>query len=152
MRIRLLVVLLAFSSLALAADPTADRVALLKLHALDRDGHLKGEVDLIIGQFAASFDEVVGGHVQKMSRDAARAQIGEYLKGVKYTAWDDAAEPTIKISPDGQMAWMLVQTKVEVAPANQPDAKRSFMNSAIQTYEKGPNGWQMTAIAATIGK
>ncbi len=152
MRIRLLIVMLAFSALAFAADPAADRAALLKLHAQDRDGHLKGDVDLMTGQFAATFQEVVGGRIREMSRDAARQQIGEYLKSVKYTAWDDAAEPIIKISPDGQMAWMLVQTKVEVAPVNQPDAKRSFMNSAIQTYEKGANGWQMTAIAATIGK
>ena len=152
MRLRLAIVLLAFSTLAVAADPGADRAALLKSHTEDRDGHLKGDASLITAHFASSFEEVVGGRVHEMSRDAARQQIGEYLKTVKYTAWDDATDPIIKISPDGQMAWMLVQTKVEVAPADQPDAKRSFMNSAIQTYEKGPNGWEMTAIAATIGK
>jgi len=152
MRLRLFAILLALTSIAFAADPAVDRAALLKLHAQDRDGHLKGDVDLITGQFAATFEEVVGGRVREMSLNAARQQIGDYLKSVKYTAWDDAAEPIIKVSPDGQMAWMLVQTKVEVAPINQPDAKRSFLNSAIQTYEKGPNGWQMTAIAATVGK
>ncbi|MGZ4789594.1 MAG: hypothetical protein ACXVZX_13840 [Terriglobales bacterium] len=152
MRVRFLVVILALSSIAFAVDPAADRAALLKSHADDREGHLKGDANLITAQFAPTLEEVAGGRVHEMSRDAARQQIGEYLKTVKYTAWDDAAEPVIKISPDGQMAWMLVQTKVEVAPIDQPDAKRSFMNSAIQTYEKGPKGWQMTAIAATIGK
>lgn len=152
MRIRLLVVLLALSTLAFAADPAADRDALLRLHSQDRMGHLNSDADLITAGLAASVQEVVGGHVRSMTRDQARQQFSQYLKTVKYTAWDDASDPVIKISPDGQMAWMIVETKVEVAPLDHPDQKRDFMNSAIETYEKGPNGWQMTAIAATIGK
>jgi hypothetical protein len=47
---------------------------------------------------------------------------------------------------------MIVQTKAEVAASDNPEDKRDFADSAIETFEKGPNGWQMTAIAATAGK
>jgi hypothetical protein len=152
MRIYLLVVLCTLSTLAFAAGPKADRDALLKLHAADREGHLKGDADLLVSPLAATVTEVAGGHIENMNRDTAKEKFAEYLKTVKYTAWDDAAEPIIKISSDGKMAWMFVQIKVEVAPASNLVDKRNFMNSAIQTYEKGPDGWHMTAIAATVGK
>lgn len=152
MRLYLLVVLLAFSTLAFAADPAADKAALLKLHAVDRDGHLKGDVDLIVSPLASTLTEVSGGRITTMKRDDAKAKFADYLKTVKYTAWDDATEPIIKISSDGKMAWMLVQIKVEVAPAENPVDKRNFFNSAIQTFEKDSDGWHMTAIAATVGR
>lgn len=152
MRKRLLIFLLAFSTLALAADQSADRDALLKLHAQDRDGHLKGYADLIVAPLAPTVLEIVGGHVRSVNREDARRNFADQLKGVKFTAWDDLAEPIIKISSDGQIAWMIVQTKVEEAPADHPDDKRSFVSSAIQTFEKAPNGWQMTAIAVTMGR
>jgi hypothetical protein len=149
---RILVAILTLCTLAVAADTSADRAALLKLHAQDRDGHLKSDADLIVAPLAPTVTEVGGGHISKMNREEAKAKFAEYLKTVKYTAWDDASEPVIKISPDGQMAWMFVEIKVEVAPISNPVDKRNFMNSAIQTYEKGPDGWHMTGIAATVGK
>jgi hypothetical protein len=152
MRIPFLAFLLALSTLGLAADPTSDREALLKLHAVDRDGHLKGDADLLVSPLAPTVTEVAGGHIENMNRDTAKQKFADYFKTVKYTAWDDASEPIIKISSDGKMAWMFVQIKVEVAPANNPVDKRNFMNSAIQTYEKGTDGWHMTAIAATVGR
>jgi len=151
MRLRLLAVLLFLSSLAMAAPPTGDRAALLKLHAQDRDGHLKGDAEQLTAPLAPMFTEVVGGHATVMSRDDAKQHFAEYLKSVKFTHWDDAADPVIRISPDGKMAYMIVQTKAEVAAIDHPETKRAFLNSAIQTFEKGPTGWQMTAIAATVG-
>ena len=152
MRIRLLALCLVFSTLAFAASPIADRDALLKLHTLDRDGHLKGDADLITAPLGPTITEVAGGHVNTINRDSAKQKFADYLRTVKYTAWDDTKEPVIKISSDGKMAWMLVEIKVEVAPVDKPEGKQTFMNSAIQTYEKGPNGWQMTSIAATVGR
>src|SRR3954447_10534824 len=118
MRIHLLIALLALSTVAFAADPSADRDALLKLHAADRDGHLKGDADLLVSPLAPTITEVAAGHIESMNRDAAKQKFAEYFKTVKYTAWDDAVDPIIKISSDGKMAWMFVQVKVEVAPAN----------------------------------
>ena len=152
MRVRLLLVLLALATLAFAADPAADKAALMKLHTQDRDAHLKGDADLIVAPLAPVVTEVSSGHVSSMKREDAKAKFGEYLKTVKYTAWDDASEPVITISSDGKLAWMIVEIKVEVAPVGNPVDKRNFMNSAIETFEKGPDGWHMTAIAATVGK
>jgi hypothetical protein len=153
MRIRLLLALLVFSTLAFAAGPDDnDRAALLKLHAEDRDGHLKGDAELLIAPLAATFTEVAGGHAHTMSRDDAKQRFAQYLKTVKFTMWDDAADPQITISSDGKLAWMIVQTKAEVAAIDHPEDKRDFADSAIETFEKGPDGWHMTAIAATAGK
>jgi hypothetical protein len=152
MRSRLVFLLLLFSSLAFAAGPADDKAALLKLHAEDREGHLKGDADLLVAPLAATFTEVVGGHAQTMSREDAKQRFAQYLKTVKFTMWDDAADPQITISSDGKLAWMIVQTKAEVAAIDHPEDKRDFADSAIETFEKGPNGWQMTAIAATAGK
>ncbi len=150
----MLVVLLAFSTLALAADSAADadKAAILKLHAMDREGHLKGDAELIAAQLAPKVDEVVGGHIKSMTRAEAKQQFEQYLKTVKFTEWEDAADPVIKISSDGQMAWMIVETKAEVAPLENLEEKHTFSNSSIQTFEKGTDGWHMTSIAATAGK
>jgi hypothetical protein len=153
MRIRLLLALLVVSTFAFAAGPADnDRAALLKLHAADRDGHLKGDADLLTAPLAANFIEVVGGHAQQMSREDAKQKFLQYLKTVKFTMWDDAADPQITISSDGKLAFMIVQIKAEVAAIDNPESKRDFSDSAIETFEKGSNGWQMTAIAATAGK
>jgi|SRR5581483_11518317 len=156
MKLCILVVLLAFSSLAFTSDaPTdagGDKAAILKLHAMDRDGHLKGDAELIAAQLAPKLDEVVGGHIKTMTREEAKQQFEQYLKTVKFTQWEDAADPIIKISSDGQMAWMIVEIKAEVEPLDHPDEKHAFSNSSIQTFEKDAEGWHMTAIAATAGK
>jgi len=156
MKLHILVVLLAFSTLALAADPTADlsadKAAILKLHAMDREGHLKGDAELIAAQLAPKLDEVVGGHIKTMTRDEAKQEFGQHLNTVKFTQWEDAEPPIIKISPDGQIAWMIVEIKAEVAPVDHPENKQDFLASSIQTFEKGADGWHMTAIAATAGK
>jgi hypothetical protein len=152
MKSRILVVLLVFSTLSIAADTSGDRAALLKLHAMDREGHLKGDADLISAQLAPKFDEVVGGHIKNMTREEAKQQFLQYLKSVKFTMWDDAGEPQVVISSDGKIAWMIVETKAKVAPIDKPDDKRDFSSSSIQTFEKDADGWHMTAIAATAGK
>ena len=154
----ILIVLLVFSTVAVAADDGspdlgAEKAAILKLHMLDREGHLRGDAELIAAPLAPKLDEIVGGHIKTMTRDEAKQQFEQYLKTVKFTKWEDAVDPVIKISPDGQMAWMIVETKAEVAPLDHPDEKHDFSNSSIQTFEKGQDGsWHMTAIAATAGK
>jgi hypothetical protein len=152
MRIRVLVVLLAFSSLALAADPAADRAALLKIHIQEREGHLKGDAALIAVALAPTLKELHGGRVDSIDRSKAIQDFSEYFKRVKYSSWDDVTEPEITISPDGQLAWVISQIKYEVAPADHPEQKQSYFNSSIETFEKGPSGWQMTAIAASAGR
>lgn len=157
MKLPILIVLLAFSTIALAADSVpdlaADKSAILKLHVLDREGHLRGDADLIAAPLAPKLDEIVGGHIKSITREEAKQQFEQYLKTVKFTQWEDAASPVIKISSDGEMAWMIVEIKAEVAPLDHPDDKQAFSNSSIQTFEKGQDGsWRMTAIAATAGK
>lgn len=159
MRFRMmLIALLALATLAVAADDgapdlAADKAAILKLHMLDREGHLRSDAELIAAPLAPKLDEIVDGHIRTMTRDEAKQQFEQYLKAVKFTKWEDAADPVLKISSDGQMAWMIVETKAEVASLDHPDEKHDFSNSSIQTFEKGQDGsWHMTAIAATAGK
>jgi hypothetical protein len=96
--------------------------------------------------------ELHGGRVDSIDRSKAIQDFSEYFKRVKYSSWDDVTEPEITISPDGQLVWVISQIKYEVAPADHPEQKQSYFNSSIETFEKGPSGWQMTAIAASAGR
>lgn len=153
MRYALIVLLLLFSAAAFAADSAADRAALLKIHTQEREGHLKGDAAMISAALAPSVLEVRGGHVETMDRSKAQSDFADYFKKVKYLSWDDVSEPVVKISPDGQIAWIISQVKYEVAAVEHPDQKQAFFNSSIETFERGPGGvWEMTAIAASAGR
>jgi hypothetical protein len=70
---------------------------------------------------------------------------------VSFQQWDDLAPPRIRISPDGQMAYVIVQksvrlTSLERAGANQPE---HTVFAWVEIYEKRGGKWTLMAVAST---
>ena len=150
---------LALTALLSCASPSdhpspADRAELLRLHEQARTAHLQRRADWLADNWADSMFSVSHGGVSIGTREnRARRQAGfqEYLDASTFQAWDDIVPPRIRISPDGQMAYVIVQKRVHLTAkdstgAVQPERTRFAW---LSVYEKQAGQWRMVAIAST---
>jgi hypothetical protein len=135
-------------------DPGHDREFLLALHARERQAHLKGAADLLATEMADQVVNVEYGKVEFLTRNEMRRQFAEYFGRVKYASWDDIVEPRVSISPDGHMAWTVIQVKARLSDVSGARAgqSREFTSSWISTYEKRRADWQMVGISSGIAE
>jgi hypothetical protein len=121
-----------------AAESTtaADRAELLRLHERARAAHLQRRADWLVSEWADTIFSLSHGGVSVGTREnRARSQAGfqEYLDASTFQAWDDIVLPRIRISPDGQMAYVIVEKRVHLTArdstgrvqADEPDSPGS---------------------------
>jgi hypothetical protein len=128
------------------------KAELLALHQADRRAHFNRDVKAILATIGPEFTFVRGGKIQVMSRDDVRVQFTEYFQGAEFSAWDDLEPPIVRVSPDGQMGWMIVRVRVAYT---KPDAsgKKTQESSVIawmSAYEKRDGKWLHIANASTF--
>ena len=136
---------------AASADRAADSLALLRLHERQREAHLARRADWLVEEQADSLLSVSGGGVSVSARERVRAGFQRYLDSATFQAWDDIAPPRIRISPDGRMAWIVVQKRVHLTtpgPAGTAVAERTRY-AWLAVYEKREGAWRLVAIAST---
>ena len=145
-------VLLANGLCSSAADN--DRAALLHLHDVARQAHLQGNADLLATALADQVVNVENGRVEVRSRQEMRDGFAEYFGRVKYSAWENVQPPAVNISPDGHMAWMVIQIKARLADTSGPRAgqQREFASSWIATFEKQKAVWKMVGISSGVAE
>jgi hypothetical protein len=141
------------TSLACAApaDRDSDLAALLRLHERSRAAHLERRADWLVGEWADSLFSVSGGKVSINNAERGRARFQEYLDASTFQAWDDIVPPRIRISRDGQMAYIVVEKRVHLTAldstgAVQPERTRYAW---LSVYEKQNGRWRLSAIAST---
>ena len=134
-----------------AAARTADSLALLRLHERAREAHLARRADWLVAGQADSLISVSRGGVSISPRERVRANFQPYLDSSTFQAWDDIVPPRIRISADGQMAYVIVQKRVHLTSRNASgvtEAERTRF-AWLSVYEKQNGEWRMTAIAST---
>ena len=134
------------------ADEAADRAALLRLHAEQRTAHLERRAALIVAGQADTLLSVANGRVSTGTRERARTSFQSYFDASTFQAWDDVAPPRIRISPDGRMAWVIVEKRVHVtsaAPSGGAPVVERVRYAWLSVYEKQGGEWRMTVIAST---
>jgi hypothetical protein len=132
-------------------DVSADRAELLRLHELARTAHLGKQADLMVASFADTLLDISGGLVSLRSREQNRARFQRYFDRVSFQQWDDIAPPRIRISPDGQMAYVVVQKSVRLtsqAGGGAPEAEHTVF-AWVEIYEKRAGKWTLMAVAST---
>ena len=134
-----------------AAARAADSLALLRLHERGREAHLAKRADWLVEGQADSLISVSGGRVSVTPRDRVRAGFQPYLDASTFQAWDDVVPPRIRISPDGRMAYVIVQKRVHLTTRDSAGATRAERTrfAWMSAYEKQGGEWRMTAIAST---
>lgn len=151
MRITRLVVLTALAACAPGTDVSADRAELLRLHEQARTAHLGKQADLMVASFADTLLDISGGLVSPRTREQNRARFQRYFDRVSIQQWDDIAPPRIRISPDGKMAYVVVQKSVRLTSQDGAGAPRAehTVFAWVEIYEKRGGKWTLMAVAST---
>jgi hypothetical protein len=127
-----------------------DRAELLRLHEAARTAHLTRRADLLVRERSDSLFSISGGKVSITRPQDGQASFQEYLDAVTFQAWDDIVPPRVRISPDGQMAYVIVEKRVLLTPRDSIDARPERTRFAwLSVYEKHQGRWRLAAIAST---
>ena len=132
-------------------DLEKERSTILKMLATEKDAHFKKDVDLFISEFADSMLNVNKGKVTAPSRDEHKEKISNYFNAVQFIKWDDIAEPLIRFSDDGSLAYAVVQKEVILS---YPDSTgKPFYDTThyawTSIYRKHNDGWKIEANIST---
>ena len=137
-----------------AGARAADRAELLRLHERARAAHLQRRADWLASDWADTLFSLSHGNVSVGTREnRARSKAGfqEYLDASTFQAWDDIVPPRIRISPDGRMAYVIVQKRVHLTAKDSTGAVQAERTrfAWLSVYEKVAGKWRLTAIAST---
>lgn len=151
-RILLLIVGCYMTAAASTSTVERDTQSLLAMHARDRQAHLKGDADLLATGMADPFINVAHGKVETIPREQMRQHFAQYFGQVKYSSWEDSAPPKVFVSPDGQMAWMVIEIKARLSDRSgaQAGIEREFISSWIATFEKQHGEWRGVGISSAV--
>ncbi|HEX7335747.1 MAG TPA: nuclear transport factor 2 family protein [Gemmatimonadales bacterium] len=132
-------------------ERTADRAELLRLHERQRAAHLQRRADWLVSEWADSLISVSRGRVSVGNAERGRAGFQEYLDASTFQAWDDIVPPRIRISPDGEMAYVIVEKRVHLTTEGADGAAEAERTrfAWLSVYEKQGGEWRLAAIAST---
>lgn len=132
-------------------DLAQDRTELLRLHDLQRQAHYERRADLLVATFADTFYSISRGEVILPSRETSLRTFQSYFDRSTFLEWDDREPPVIRISPDGRMAYIIVQKEVRVSMTDSAGSPQTTHTSYawLETYEKDQGVWRLHAIAST---
>lgn len=144
--------LLAISAcLSSPPDHAADRAELLRMHDMARADHLEKRADRLVSSFADSMRMVSAGRVTIDPNAETQARLQAYFDRSTFQEWDDLAPPFLEISPDGRMAYKIVQKRVRLTA---PDSTgrtvaEDVVYAWVEIYRKPADRWTLVAVAST---
>lgn len=117
----------------------------------ERKAHFDRNADLFVSEFADSMIAVNKGKVSVLSIAQNKERIKPYFESVEFIKWDDVAEPVIRFSEDGKMAYAVIQKQVIVSyPDSTGKPFSDTMNYAwVSIYRKQKGGWKVEANIST---
>lgn len=129
----------------------ADHAELLRLHEQQRAAHLEKKADLLVSTFSDSFVQINHGVVSRPTREESRSGMQAYFDRSTFQEWDDTAPPSVRISPDGRMAYVIVQKSVRLTSPDSSGVARAehTLFAWIEVYEKQAGKWTLMAVAST---
>lgn len=112
---------------------------------------MRHRADRMVASFDDSLRFVAAGEVTVVTPSENQARMQAYFDRSTFQAWDDIAPPILRISPDGRMAYTIVQKRVRLTA---PDSTRrpvaeDVVYAWIEMYEKPDDRWILMAIAST---
>jgi len=133
-------------------DLEAEKIALLRIHLIDKHAHMENDVPALMETIPEEFIYVGEGQVSRQTRDEIRDFFTGYLDGASYEKYEDLQVPHAEVSTDGTMGWVISQFEVT---RTEPDGEggtrtRSFTYAGIMTYEKIDGKWMKVANVTTF--
>jgi hypothetical protein len=145
------VLLLSLGACGPRPDLEADRAELLRLHELAQTAHLDKRPDLLVASFADSFLNISRGAVTLRTPGENRARFQAYFDRSTFLEWADLAPPVVRISPDGQMAYVIVEKRVRLTAPDSAGALQPvhIIYAWVELYQKLGGRWTLMAVAST---
>lgn len=114
----LLVTILLLAACNSKPDLSKEKQTILSMLQTERKAHFDRNVDLFMSEFAEGMVSVNKGEVTIATKELNKERIGKYFGSVQFLKWDDTAEPIIRFSDDGSLAYAIVQKDVIVTYPN----------------------------------
>lgn len=117
----------------------------------ERKAHFERNVDLFMSEFADSMISVNKGIVSIPTKEQNKKRIGKYFGSVEFIKWDDVAEPVIRFSDDGSLAYAVIQKQVILS---YPDTLgKKFIDTTdyawVSIYRKLKGEWKVECNVST---
>lgn len=147
----LFIILFVSCASAEKTDKVKEEKAIRNLLKQERKAHFDRNVDLFVSEFADSMIGVNKGKVSVLSQEQNKQRVKPYFESVEFIKWDDVAEPVIRFSDDGSMAYAVVQKQVIVS---YPDSTgKPFTDTTdyawVSIYRKQKGEWKVEANIST---
>ena len=128
-----------------------DREKLLLLQQQQQTAHLQKDAELLTSMLADTFISIDSGHIDTLLNAEAARRFQSHFNRVEFIAWDNIQEPSIQISNDGSMAYIIVHKYVHLiqkrADGDTLESKTTF--AWLEAWEKQGKTWRMKTIAST---
>lgn len=124
---------------------------LLALHQADRRAHFAHDINALVGSLPPELIYVRDGKIERQTSEALRKRFTEYFARAQFSAWDDLEPPIIRVSPDGQMGWMIVRVKLTYTETGAAEKKTPVetVMAWMSAYEKREGKWLHVANTTT---
>lgn len=132
-------------------DLENEKKTILAMLQTERKAHFDRNVELFMSEFADSMISVNKGVVSAPTKEQHKERIGKYFGRVQFIKWDDTAEPVIRFSDDGSLAYAIIQKDVIL---NYPDSTgKPFYDTShyawSSIYRKHSSGWKIECNIST---
>ncbi len=136
---------------ATKVDLEVEKAKILALHHAQRNYHFEKDSLSFADQMSEQFISVNRGIISRPSREDLLARYNGYFSSVDFVKWDDVAEPIIRFSDDGSMAYTIVDKIVAVTYKNETGetvvGETHFAWTTI--YRKYDDQWKIDVVTST---
>ena len=134
-----------------SSNLSKEKQVIIEMLKTERKAHFDRNADLFISEFADGMVSVNKGTVSTLTKEQHKERIGKYFGNVEFIKWDDVAEPVIKFSDDGSLAYAIVQKEVILS---YPDSTgKAFYDTAhyawTSIYRKQKAEWKVECNTST---
>ena len=135
---------------ALLFDLEQEKAEILKMHAAQRSNHFEKDSVSAARQLSDRFISVNRGEVKQPTIEETMKRYHRYFSAVEFVKWDDVAEPVVRFSADGSMAYTIVEKEVIVRYTDEGQVLEDRIEFAwVAIYAKGPAGWKIDCVSST---
>ena len=132
-------------------DLEKEKKTILAMLQTERKAHFDRNVDMFMAEFAEGMISVNKGEVTTVTKELNKERISKYFGSVQFIKWDDTAEPIIRFSNDGSLAYAIVQKDVIVT---YPDSTGNAVNDTTRyawssIYRKQNGQWKVECNIST---
>jgi hypothetical protein len=134
-----------------APDLEAEKKEILRLEALQRQYHFTKNAGDFVKLFSREFISINKGKISKPTQEENSQRFEAYFKAVEFIKWDNKAEPLVRFSADGSLAYVAVD-KLVILQEPGPEGKLLTDTTEfawLTIYKKEGSSWKIDCVTST---